>query len=218
MDTVTTLRRIDGTGKTITTFVVFEASAALETMQPGEVLEIVTDEFEPFEADIAAWCTATGNVLELSERTATGHRFLVEKGPRLANGARFAMVISGAGLLELLSPLGFALGAALEGMQVDLYFQGPAVKVLTRGFRPKMPGWARPFTRFASAGMTKAGHIPAQEKLTQLQSLGANIYVCGGSLAPFKVSREDFMFDDLQIVEYLTFMSIMNDADVQLYV
>lgn len=128
------------------------------------------------------------------------------------------MVISSAGLEELLSPLGFALGAALEGIDVNLYFQGPAVKVLTRGFRPKLSGWARPFSRFAAAGMTKSGHIPAQDKLRQLQSLGAHIYLCGGSLEPFKVRREDLIFDDVAIVEYLAFMEIMETADIQLYV
>jgi len=66
--------------------------------------------------------------------------------------------------------------------------------------------------------MSRAGHIPAQEKLRQLRSLGAHLYVCGGSLQPFKVSRDDFIFDDLPIVEYLTFTSIMERADIHLYV
>ncbi len=153
-----------------------------------------------------------------SERTATGQRFLIEKGSPKAKDTSLAMIISDHGLEELLSPLGFALGAALEGIAVSLYFQGPAVRVLAEGFRPKLKGWARPFSRFAASGMTKAGHIPAQEKLRQLRSLGAHLYVCGGSMQPFKVSREDFIFDDLPIVEYLTFMSIMEEADIHLYV
>ena len=73
----------------------------------------------------------------------------------------------------LLGALGFALAAALEGVAVSLYFQGPAVRVLTRGFHPRLRGWARPFSRFAAAGMTKSGHIPAQAKLQQLRRLGS---------------------------------------------
>lgn len=209
---------LDGRGKTITTFVVYDAATALAEMAQGDVLEIITDEFEAFEPDIAAWCRATGHVLRVSEPTPRGHRFLIEKGRTKVHETKLAMVISSAGLEELLSPLGFALGAALEGIDVHLYFQGPGVKVLTRGFRAKLRGWARPFTRFAAAGMTKSGHIPAQEKLAQLRSLGAHIYVCGGSLEPFKVRREDFIFDDMAIVEYLTFIEIMENADIQLYV
>ena len=90
--------------------------------------------------------------------------------------------------------------------------------LLARGFRPKLKGWGRPFSRFAAAGMTKTGHIPAQEKLEQLRDLGAHIYVCGGSLDHFKVSREDFIYDDFEVVEYLTFMSVMEDADIHIYI
>lgn len=216
MDIITT--SLDRRGKTITTFVVFDAAAALEKMSEGEALEILTDEFEPFEPDIAAWCEATGHVLRTSEKTTEGHRFVVEKGSRETTQMSMAMIISSAGLEELLSPLGFALGAALEGIAVSLYFQGPAVRVLSRGFRPRLQGWARPFSRFAAAGMTKAGHIPAQAKLRQLQSLGARLYACGGSMQPFKVRREDLISDDIAIVEYLSFMAVMKDADIQLYV
>ena len=217
METLNAHRKLDGRGKTITTFVVHAAAQALETMAVGEVLEVVTDDFEPFPADIAAWCRATGHVLVETRSSAEGLHFFIEKGPTVSNDTKLAMVISVDGLEELLSPLGFALGAALEGIDVKLYFQGPGVRVLARGFHPKLRGWGRPFSRFAAAGMTKSGHIPAQEKLAQLRNLGAHIYVCGGSLDHFKVSREDFIYDDLQIVEYLTFMSIMEDADIHIY-
>ena len=99
------------------------------------------------------------------------------------------MVISQDGLEELLSPLGFALAAALEYIEVHLFFQGPAVHVLAKGFHPKLRGWSRPFTRFAAAGMSKAGHIPAQAKLEQLRSLGAKLYLCGPSMAETKISQ-----------------------------
>lgn len=218
MQTVQPNTSLDRRGKTITTFVIYDAAAELDRLSEGEVLEVVTDEFEPFEPDIGAWCQATGHVLLASEATPEGHRFLIEKRAPKVKETSLAMVISGDGLDELLSPLGFALGAALEGLDVHLYFQGPAVRVLTKGFHPKLHGWARPFTRLAASGMTKAGHIPAQDKLAQLRRLGAHIYVCGGSMPAFKVRREDLIFDDLPIVEYLTFVPILEDADIQLYI
>lgn len=218
METVTITKSLDRTGKTITTFAIFDAASELQTMAEGEVLELLTDDFEPFQHDVAAWCEATGHVLLSSEKVATGYRFLIEKGVPQAKDTKLAMVISADGLEELLSPLGFALGAALEGIDVYLYFQGPAVRVLTKGFRPKLKGWGRPFSRFALAGMAKSGHIPPQDKLHQLRSLGAHLYLCGGSLPHFKVTRKELIFDDVPIVEYLTFMSIMEAADIQLYI
>ncbi len=79
METITK-KRLDGRGKTITPFVVFEAAAELETMLEGEELEILTDEFEPFEWDITAWTQATGHLLRTSQPVPGGHRFVVVKG------------------------------------------------------------------------------------------------------------------------------------------
>ena len=218
METTTTARpRLDRTGRTITTFVVFDVATELRDMAEGDVLELVTDDFEPFESDIRAWCESTGHVLIGSEAIGESRRFLIEKGSILPNDKACALVISAAGLEELLSPLGFALAAALEGMDVHLYFQGPAVRVLTHGFQPKLRGWSRPFSRIAARGMTRTGHIPAQDKLRQLHSLGATIYICGGSIDHFKVDRENLILDDIQVVEYFTFMSVMAEADVHIY-
>ncbi|HEY5650578.1 MAG TPA: sulfurtransferase TusA family protein [Acidimicrobiia bacterium] len=216
--TIATKRSVDGRGKTITTFVVFAAATELEKMAEGEELEVLTDEFEPFEHDIEAWCVRRGHVLRESERMAESHRFVIEKGSAGRPGTSLAMVISTAGLEELLSPLGFALGAALEGVDVHLYFQGPAVKVLTEGFRPRLNGWGRPFTRFAAAGMANSGHVPAREKLDQIRQFGGSLYLCGGSIPYFKVRREDVIYPDVPIIEYLSFVPIMERADIQLYI
>ncbi len=219
MEAVTTpTRTIDRRGTIITTFAVYDAASELETMEKGDVLELITDDFAPFAPDISAWCEAAGHRLVDTARANDGLHFFVEKQPQIVKDTKLAMVISDNGLEELLSPLGFALGAALEGIDVHLYFNGPAVRVLADGFKPKLKGWGRPFSRFAAAGMTKAGHIPAQDKLRQLTSLGAHLYACGGSLPHFRVDADDFIFEDIQVVEYLSFMSVMEDADIHMYI
>jgi len=213
-----TIRVVDGRGKTITTAVVYEVVMVLDEMEVGELLEVFTDDFGPFDADITAWCDATGHTLEAAQSTARGRRFVIRKGDGISNTSTLAMVISPDGLEELLSPLGFALAAALEGADVSLFFQGPGVRVLTRNFHPKLRGWGRPFSRFAAAGMAKSGHVSAHEKLRQLHRLGAHIYICAPSMEHFKVRRDELMFDDVSAVEYLSFMPRMAEADAQLYV
>jgi DsrE/DsrF/DsrH-like protein len=126
-------------------------------------------------------------------------------------------VVSTDVLTELLSPLGFALAAALGGARVAVYLQGPAVHVLAPGFRARLPGPARPFSRFARAGLEKAGHVSPVEKLRQLQALGGALYAYGPSLEHFGVDPERFAFDDVIVCEYLTFMEAMQQANVQLY-
>jgi predicted peroxiredoxin len=101
---------------------------------------------------------------------------------------------------------------------VSLYFQGPAVRALTKGFTEKLPGWRRPFSRFARAGLAKAGHVPAQDKIGQLQSLGGHLYACGPSMQHFHVAPADIAFDEVTIAEYLTFTEAMADADIHLFV
>lgn len=217
MATIAAPTSLDRRGKSITTFVVFDVSAELAKLADGEVLEVLTDDFEPFRHDLVAWCEVKGHRLAVSDATPEGLRFLIEKRPPKAVDASLALVLSSDGLEELLSPLGFALAAALEGMAVHLYVQGPAVRVLTRGFQPKLHGWARPFTRFAASDLSRAGHLAAQDKLRQLRSLGAYIYLCGPSMQHFKVKVADLVFEDLPVVEYLTFMAVMKKADVHIY-
>ncbi|MDH3538997.1 MAG: DsrE family protein [Acidimicrobiia bacterium] len=217
METITVTPRVDARGKTISTYVVFEVATALQNMDEGAVLELLTDDYEPIDRDLTAWGSATGHRLLSSESIPSGRLFAIRKGPPKARGSSLAMVISTDGLEELLSPLGFALAAALDGMDVHLYFQGPGVRVLSRGFHPKLRGWGRPFSRFAAAGMNKTGHIPAVRKLDQLRSLGAKIYVCGASMPHFKVKKEDLIYDDVPLVAYFTFIAVMEHADVSLY-
>lgn len=143
---------------------------------------------------------------------------MIRKVQPRRRGRRFAAVISNAGLEELLSPLAFALAAALEGVDVSQCFQGPAVRVLSRGFVDRLSGPNRPFSRFARTGLNAIGHLPAQQKIAQLQSLGAHIYVCGPSMEHFNPHPDDLAFNDVVIAEYLTFMEVMANADIHLYV
>lgn len=127
------------------------------------------------------------------------------------------MVISGPGLEELLSPLAFALAAALEGGDVLRYVQGPAVRVLAEGFTGHLHGPSRPSGWFARAGLTKAGHIPAQDELRQLRAPGARRYACAGSMRHFKAATAGLAFAGVAIAGYLTFMETMARAGISVF-
>ena len=177
---------LDMRGKTITTFIAYHAAGQLAVLADGQALELVTDAAEDIDTDIRAWCRAVGQELVSAESIGDTSTYVIRKPPPRRPGPRLAAVISDPGLEELLSPLGFALAAALEGAEVSLYFQGPAVRVLAQGFTEKLHGPARPFSRFARAGLTRAGHLPAQQKLGQLQALGAT---CSSAGLPCGISR-----------------------------
>ena len=209
---------LDLRGKLITTYIAYEIASELDLVDVGDRIEFVTDGHPAIEHDLRAWADANQHRIIDAQPTPEGRRFTIERGAGADTTRSMAVVISTAGLEELLSPLAFALAASLEGVDVHLYFQGPGVRVLKRGFKPALTGWwRRPFTPMAASGMADSGHIAAQDKLRQLVSLGAHVYVCAPSLDRFGVAPADLMFDGVPQIEYLTFMSIMKDADVTLY-
>jgi len=210
-------RSVDTRGKRITTFILYDAVMKLRDMAEGEVLEILAELFEAIESDVRAWCRMTGHGLEGLETEADYQKYYIRKAAPKDSEHKLALVISNAGLEELISPLGFALGAALGGTHVSIYFQGPAVRVLTKNFREKLHGIRQPFSAFARKGLAKIGHVPPQEKLRQLRELGAQLYVCGPSMEHFGVRKSELIFDDVRVAEYLTFIEVMNGADVHIF-
>ena len=209
---------IDLRGKTITTFIAFELHRALEPLEVGDRITVVTDAAPAIETDMQSWTRIRGHRLVSLEQIGDRFTFEVEKGASTTPPRAVAVVISTEAMLELLSPLAFALGAALEGHQVSLYFQGPGIRVLSSGYRPHLSGWSRPFTRFARKGIEVAGHIAPHDKLRQLLELGARVYACGPSMDRFGVAPDQLAFPDITIAEYLTFVDVMVNADAQFYV
>lgn len=213
-----TLARLDLRGKTITTYILYEVHDALGGLDEGDRIEAVTGAFPAIDSDVRSWCRTTGNPLVDVVVDGDLRRYVVEKGPQHRSGHKLAAIISDDGLFELLSPLGFALAAGLEGHDVSLYFQGPAVRVLANGFTAKMHGFGRPFSRFPRQGLAKVGHISPQEKISQLQRLDARFFACGPSMGHFKVDPSDLAFDDVAVSAYLTFMEQMDTADIHMVV
>jgi hypothetical protein len=65
--------------------------------------------------------------------------------------------------------------------------------------------------------LEKAGHVTPATKLRQLQALGGRLYACGPSLAHCHVDPRRLAFDGVVVCEYLSFVEVMRQADVQLY-
>lgn len=213
-----TMPSLDLRGKTITTYILYAIHDALTALSEGERVEVVTDAFPASEPDLQAWSRATGHALVDVAPDGDVRRFVFEKGPPSRSGHKLAAIIGDDGLFELLSPLGFALAAALEGHDVSLYFQGPAVRVLGSRYVARMHGLGRPFSRFPRRGLAKVGHVAPEEKVAQLQELGARIYACGPSMEHFGVDPSELAFDQVTVCEYPTFMEEMDSADMHLFV
>ncbi len=207
----------DVRGKEITAFVLYRAALAIGTVPVGGVLELTTESTQSIRLDTASWCRMAGHELLAVEEGGDGLRQWIRRGEAPGGHPKMAMVISDPGLGELLSPLGTALAAQTAGIEVHIFFQGPGVRVLREGFKEKLNGAARPFSPVARRQLASAGHLPPQEKLAQLHELGARLYICGGSMDAFGVSEENLVFDDIQQIQYFSFVELARDADIQIY-
>ena len=216
--TTSTPTGLDLRGKTISTYILYELHSALSDVAEGDRVEAVTNHDSVITTDLEAWCRTTGHRLVDVVTQGKTQRILIEKGALKRSSRKLAAIISDDGLFELLSPLGFALAAALEDHHVVLYFQGPAVRVLSPRYTARMHGLGRPFSRFPRNQLARAGHLPPQEKLYQIQELGGRIFACGPSMDHYKVDANDLALPNVTVASYPTFMEQMDSADIQLFV
>uniref|UniRef100_A0A7S4SFI3 Uncharacterized protein n=1 Tax=Ditylum brightwellii TaxID=49249 RepID=A0A7S4SFI3_9STRA len=215
---------LDVRDKKISLYVLQEVHRVLKSeCAVDESIDLKTDHFEGLRADILAWGQFVDHdIQEISCDKDEGIKFdrylITKREPtKDAQPEKMAVVISSEGLLDLVSPLGFALAAALAGISVSIFFQGPGVHVLRKDFEGSLPGWKAPFSRFARKGMAKMGHVTPQEKLEQLMQLGAHIYVCHPSMEVFKVAEKDLVRSDITRCEYTRFLMEMRHASVHIY-
>jgi predicted peroxiredoxin len=208
---------LDFTGKKITAYIVYNVVDYLKTKQPGEKVIVKTKNYKAIENDFAAWSRMTGYPVKIVESKDNCTIYEFTKGEIINKDRKFAIVISENGLEELISPLGLAISCGISGYDVNIYFQGPAVRVLAKGFKEKLPGFSSIFSCFARKGLEKIGHVSAPQKLKILQELGAKFYVCQPSMEHFGVRENDFAFDGLTLCEYLTFLEVYNTADLKFF-
>ena len=121
---------MDVRGKTITTYILYNTVKAMDLLKTGEILEVFTEYCEATGSDLKACSRKTVNKIFVSEVASNYRRYYIQKAGMTPEPGNAAIIISDNGLPELLSPLGFALGAALSGNEVYHYFQGPAVRAL----------------------------------------------------------------------------------------
>ena len=88
----TTSTSLDMRGKTITTFIVYEALTRLTGLADGETLHLLTDASDEIDNDIRAWCRTRGQELASARHTDSSQQYLITKQPLLPSGKRYAAV------------------------------------------------------------------------------------------------------------------------------
>jgi predicted peroxiredoxin len=202
-------------GKNTSAFIINSLSIILDSAAIDDYLDFKVDKHDAIDNDLATWSQISGNKLILIERTELHQTYRVVKKKESLSGKRLALMVSEEGKEELISPIGLAWAAALSGMDVDIYFQGPAVKVLDRGYEESFNRSDKIFNGAARNGLDEIGHISTREKIEELHRLGARFYVCEPSMNYFKIKRSRLFLTEITMTEHQIFMQIVADADIR---
>lgn len=143
------------------------------------------------------------------------HRFANRRATR--TGHTVGLAISDAGAYALMSPLKFAMQTVQRGDDVSLFFYGPAVRVLTKGFEARISSAARPFDQAGPPTPDEGGFVRTEMLIAGLTASGVKLYVCGSSMREFGVTMEDLAFK-AEVAEYDTFLSDSKTSDLHIYV
>ena len=201
--------QLDMRGNGLTTDIVARAINHLDSMPHGEILALKVDAGEAIDNDLRAWCEATGNHLVRVDDFGETSIYHIEKGVPVSVVHRMALVLSAADHRHAATPLSLAQAAALEGVSVSIFFEGDAVSILTHRYVADGPHrWMRRVGRAARA--------EAHHQVRQIHDLGGDLYACGRAMTDHSLTRADLAFDRVTQAEYLTFLPIMEEADIQL--
>ena len=203
-----TSHQLDMRGNGATTDIVARAITHLDSMPHGGILALKVDTGEAIDNDLRAWCDATGNHLIRVDDFGDTGVYHIEKGVPLSVVHRMALVLSAEDHRHLGTPLSLAQAAALEGVGVSIFFEGDAVAILTSRY-----GAAHPRRWIRRLGRARA---EIHQKVRQIHDLGGDLYACARAVNEHSLTRADFAFDRITQAEYLTFLPIMEEADIQL--
>jgi len=199
--------------------VAYEVIKALRGLDTGSAVEVITKDDNGLLNDLGVWCRATGHEL-LTVQSGEGEaRLLVSKGEPVRNDRTMTVIMSTARLEHAVYPLDKALAGAVLGMEVNVVFEGAAVRLLRRGYRPRLSGLAGGlFTAKVEGVMKKEIGWPLpQESILILEDLGARFYVCSPSMFGYGVHEQDLIVGNYTLGAVVTWADLLARSDIQIF-
>ena len=199
--------------------VAYEVIKALRPLDTGSVAEVITKDDQGLLNDLGIWCRATGHELLGVQPGAGEARLLIRKAAPRRNDQTMTVIMSTASLQDAVYPLDKALAGAVLGMGVTVVFEGAAVRLLKRGYRPKLSGLAGGvFTAMVERVMKREIGWPLpQESILILQDLGARFYLCGPSMVGYGVHEQDLIVGQYTMGAVITWADLLARSDIQIF-
>jgi TusA-related sulfurtransferase/predicted peroxiredoxin len=199
--------------------VAYEIIKAVRPLDTGSVIEVITKDNQGLLNDIDVWCKATGHYL-LRTQPGTGEaRLLIRKAEPKRSGQKMTVIMSTASLEAAVLPLDKALAGAALGMDVNVVFEGAAVRLLKRGYRSRLSGLVGGvFTSQVEQVMkTEIGWPLPQESILILEDLAAHFYLCGPSMFGYGVREQDLIISKYTMGAVITWADLLAHSDIHIF-
>ena len=199
--------------------VAYEVIKALRGLDTGSAVEVITKDDKGLLNDLGLWCRATGHELPGEQPGQGEARVLIRKGEPVRNDQTMTVIMSTARLEHAVYPLDKALAGAVLGMDVNMVFEGAAVRLLKRGYRPRLSGLAGGlFTAMVERVMNnEIGWPLPQESILILQDLGARFYVCSPSMFGYGVHERDLIVGQYTMGAVVTWADLLARSDIHIF-
>ena len=201
------IKSIDARGIHASVDLLESVAAVLDEVAVGEAVAVVADDFQPIETDLRSWSQVTGHDVASKTSSDRAMRYVIVKGPPRPTIHSMTAVVSSDRPKMLAWPMGLARAAALEGLEVSVFFRGDGVRVLSRFFTPR-----RKFRHRLSRRRPPHPH----GDVFRLFDHGAHVYACAVSMEENGITPADLLFDNIIVAEYATMMAVISEADIHI--
>jgi len=198
--------------------VAYEIIKALRPLDTGSVVEVLTKDNQGLLNDLGIWCQATGHDLLSTQPGMAEARLLIRKAEPKRSDQTTTVIMSTASLEAAVYPLDKALAGAALGMDVNVVFEGAAVRLLKRGYRSRLSGLVGGvFTSKVEQVMkTEIGWPLPQESILILEDLGAHFYLCGPSMFGYGVREQDLIISTYTMGAVITWADLLAHSDIHI--
>ena len=199
--------------------VAYEVIKALRGLETGAVVEVITKDDKGLLNDLSTWCRATGHERLGEQRDQGQARLLIRKGEPVRNDRTMTVIMSTASLEHAVYPLDKALAGAVLGMDVNMVFEGAAVRLLKRGYRSRLSGLVGGLFTAKIEGVLKneVGWPLPQESILILEDLGARFYVCSPSMFGYGVHEQDLIVSTYTLGAVVTWADLLAHSDIHVF-
>lgn len=135
----------------------------------------------------------------------------------MENEKRISIIVSKHSFEAAMEALIIASTAAAFVDKVDLFFTFWGIKLITKGFKPKLAGIMTPFTFVMRSKMKKQGVQSFEELLKVCVDMGVEFHACSTSMDLMGIKKDD-LIDGAQISGASTFLAGAIGSVTQLFI